>query len=389
MARTHPAARHEAFIKEEIRFKPPVFSGNEFPSCDFDNPAAIAQLIGSYKITTTFYDVRQNRVSVAKKPGRYGAIVKIRAADGQIYKRFATLFRSAREVNWRTTKNGIAPTLPAELGIDPAVVADKSRAINDVARQFFIAGFGYERNAAPLLAWLYESKSAARNSTGPFNYETADQKWWFTLKQKTGDQKPLGHLLFTPADNKKSSTKKWPLLLSMHGIGERSYNLDLVKTTPIPRMLARRKDFPFIVVSPQCPPRQFWNPWELNALLDDVCKKYRVDKNRIYATGYSMGGFGTWALACAFPNRLAAIAPLCGGGDIDAMSRVKNLPTWAFHGAKDPAVLIEQSIRCVDALKKLGSPVKFTIYPEIGHDVWTPTYANEKLYKWFHQQQRS
>src|SRR5205823_3941888 len=112
-------------------------------------------------------------------------------------------------------------------------------------------------------------------------------------------------------------------------------DLALVRRAGLPPVVERKEDFPFIVVAPQSPGRG-WNPEALDALLDEVVSHYKVDKDRIYLTGLSMGGFGTWTLAAAHPGRFAAIAPICGGGDPKQADRLKGLPTWVFHGAKDP-----------------------------------------------------
>ena len=140
---------------------------------------------------------------------------------------------------------------------------------------------------------------------------------------------------------------------------------------------------PFIVVSPQSPGGG-WNNEVLINLLDETEKNYSVDTDREYLTGLSMGGFGTWALATENPNRFAAIAPICGGGQAFRVRRIKDVPVWVFHGAKDPVVPVKSSQDMVDALKAAGAPeVKFTIYPEAMHDSWTETYDNPELYTWF------
>jgi predicted peptidase len=121
----------------------------------------------------------------------------------------------------------------------------------------------------------------------------------------------------------------------------------------------------------------------LNSLLDDLVSRYRIDKQRIYVTGLSLGGFGTWSLAAAYPDRFAAIAPICGGGNPEDAASIAHLPVWVFHGAKDKVVSIEKSEEMVAALKKVGSDVKFTVYPDAGHNSWTATYENPELYEWF------
>jgi predicted peptidase len=202
----------------------------------------------------------------------------------------------------------------------------------------------------------------------------------------------LRYLLFTPKDYDADKSKKWPLMVFLHGSGERGTNLTKVATHGPPKIVANRADFPFVVVSPQCANGAVWEKEAVLALVDEAVKKYRVDPDRVYLTGLSMGGYGTWATAIAYPERFAAVAPICGGGNtIDillprrgAESALKTLPVWAFHGGKDPVVNVDESKRMIEAFKRAGNnDVKLTIYPESQHDSWTETYNNEELYKWF------
>ena len=189
-------------------------------------------------------------------------------------------------------------------------------------------------------------------------------------------------VLSLPKDYAKNKKQKWPLVMFLHGSGERGDDLAKVKVHGPPKLAAKGKDFPFILISPQCPENEWWNNETLNALLDTIVEKYRVDESRIYCTGLSMGGFGTWSLAIQFPKRFAAIAPLCGGGDTRQVHKIAKVPVWCFHGAKDTSVPIEEDQKMVDQLKKDGGNVKFTIYPEASHDCWTETYDNPEFYEW-------
>jgi predicted peptidase len=197
------------------------------------------------------------------------------------------------------------------------------------------------------------------------------------------------YLLYLPKEYGQDRSKKWPMLLFLHGSGERGDDLEAVKKHGPPKLIEQGKEFPFIVVSPQCPDGEGWDSRVLNALLDEVMKKYAVDADRVYCTGLSMGGFGTWQLAEDYPDRFAAIAPICGGGNPSKAALLKNVPVWAFHGAKDPVVPIQREQDMVDALKAAGGDVKFTIYPDAGHDAWTETYNNPELYDWLLQHRRS
>ncbi len=201
------------------------------------------------------------------------------------------------------------------------------------------------------------------------------------------------YLLYLP-DGYEDSSKRWPLLLFLHGAGERGNDLSLVEKHGPPKLIAtENKTFPFVVISPQCPEGDWWSSGAqidtLNALLDHIIADYRIDEERIYVTGLSMGGFGTWRLASEYPDRFAAIAPICGRGDPFMARMIPHLPVWVFHGAKDDVVPLQASQEMVDALKKAGGRVEFTVYPEAGHDSWTETYNNPALYEWFLKHMRS
>lgn len=196
----------------------------------------------------------------------------------------------------------------------------------------------------------------------------------------------LEYLLSLPADYAQSN-QKWPLVLFLHGAGESGTDLNKVKVHGPPKIVEAKGPFPFILVSPQCPGRG-WNPDVLNALLDDLMKNYRVDPDRVYLTGLSMGGYGTWALAAAHPEKFAAIAPICGGGSPKDAPKLARLPIWVFHGAKDTTVPLQRSEEMVEAIKAAGGNPKFTVYPDAGHDSWTATYDNPEFYTWLLAQKR-
>jgi predicted peptidase len=196
----------------------------------------------------------------------------------------------------------------------------------------------------------------------------------------------LNYLLYLPKEYGKMD-KKWPMILFLHGVGESGGDPNLVTKQGLPKLIAQGKDFDFIIVSPQCPKNNWWSDLtaELNALVDDITARYEVDTSRLYVTGLSMGGFGTWSLIQKYPDKFAAAAPICGGGDtVMAKYRLAKMPIWVFHGAKDDIVPLSKAEEMVEALKKAGSQnVQFTVYPEAGHDSWTETYNNPQLYQWF------
>jgi predicted peptidase len=198
------------------------------------------------------------------------------------------------------------------------------------------------------------------------------------------------YLLFLPEDYGREK-KSWPLILFLHGAGERGSDIEKVKVHGPPKIVQTKKDFPFIVVSPQCPEDDWWTDKTemLINLLDDIVAHYDVDTERIYLTGLSMGGYGAWALASQYPDRFAAVVPICGGGDPILARTLKDVPIWAFHGAKDSVVPVEESKRLVEAVNARGGNAKLTIYPDANHDSWTETYNNPKLYDWLLEHRRT
>ena len=198
----------------------------------------------------------------------------------------------------------------------------------------------------------------------------------------------LDYLLYLPKDY--DQRESWPLVIFLHGAGERGNDLELVKKHGPPKLIDGGKDFPAIVVSPQCKQGKWWHAQllELTALVDSIESKYKVDKSRIYLTGLSMGGFGTWALAAYTPDRFAALVPICGGGESLAALALVRTPVWAFHGAKDPVVPLKRSEDMVEALKRFKGNVQFTVYPDALHDSWTATYDNADVWKWLFEQRR-
>ncbi len=198
----------------------------------------------------------------------------------------------------------------------------------------------------------------------------------------------LDYLLYLPKGYDEGK-KDWPLILFLHGAGETGTDLEKVKVHGPPKLIAAGKDFPCIVVSPQA--RRFgWDAGVLNSLLDEVMANYRVDKDRVYVTGLSMGGMGTWALAASRPDRFAAIIPICGAGNPADAKKLKDLPIRIFQGGKDTTIRPETAEAMYKALKDAGAKdVELTIYPEAGHDSWTRTYDDPKVFEWLLQQKRS
>jgi predicted peptidase len=206
----------------------------------------------------------------------------------------------------------------------------------------------------------------------------------------TGDgDNDLPYLLALP-DGYEQSAEPWPLLLFLHGAGERGEDLDLVRVHGPIRRAEDEAGLPFVVVAPQCAAHSTWvcDLTSLAALITEIAATHRIDPDRIYVTGLSMGGTGTWALAARYPNRFAAAVPVCGSWFPECAPRISRLPVWTFHGEDDDTIPISHTERIVDALGQFGSPVRFTRYPGVGHDSWTATYDDPALYAWLLAQSR-
>lgn len=217
------------------------------------------------------------------------------------------------------------------------------------------------------------------------------------LAWKVTREGAMHYLRYLPKDYPGTNGQRWPLMLFLHGAGERGTDIQLTAVHGPIKQVKQGQEFPFIIVAPQCPAGELWQNEPLLELLNHVEEKFAVDTNRVYLTGISMGGYGTWRLGLQHPEKFAAIVPICGGGNMidvilgtwDKGATLKSLPIWAFHGAKDSVVPPNESERLVAQLKKMGvKEVKLTLYPEANHDSWTETYKNPVLYEWLLKQSR-
>ena len=203
--------------------------------------------------------------------------------------------------------------------------------------------------------------------------------------------------------------KTYPLVLFLHGAGERGSD-NLAQLKYLPTWLAEpelRERYPCFVVAPQCRADHQWAPYDWSdkqssplvsemtgdlaaavAAVDAVAAAEPIDLARIYLTGLSMGGYGAWELATRKPERFAAMAPICGGGDERQAAKLIGLPIWCFHGADDKVVPVERSRTIVAAITAAGGQPKYSELPGVGHDSWTPAYRERELLDWLFQQRR-
>ena len=198
----------------------------------------------------------------------------------------------------------------------------------------------------------------------------------------TRESETLRHAVYLPPDFE--SRDNWPLVIFLHGAGERGTDLSGVYRHGPFREIKEGREFPFVAVAPQISGRKYWACYAetLNAMLDTWIKDYRIDPARVYLTGLSMGGTGTWMWGMMNPERFAAIMPMCGTGICWCAGTLGSVPVWAFHGDKDDIVPMDESARMVERLAAGGADVTFTVMEGYGHDCWTETYHREDIYDW-------
>lgn len=242
---------------------------------------------------------------------------------------------------------------------------------------------------------------------------TADDSWKKAFEQKTITDDAgasLGYRLLSPEDlsSEGEAKKQYPLVLFLHGAGERGSDNTAQLVHGAHDFYERRQTYPSFVVAPQCPEGKRWVDADWSAtdgkntfpeepsepmrlalqVVRDLIASGHVDPRRVYVTGLSMGGYGTWYAAGFEGHPFAAAAPICGGGDPTWAERYVNLPLWVFHGSDDAAVPVGRSREMVEAVRQAGGEVKYTEYEGVGHDSWTQTYNDDAFHAWLFDQQR-
>ena len=199
----------------------------------------------------------------------------------------------------------------------------------------------------------------------------------------------VNYLLYVPPAYSQGPAADWPLIVFLHGSEQRGDDPGLLNDMALLAFADMAGDFPFVAVIPQCPANIHWPPGIVKQVLDSVESRLRIDSDRVYLTGFSLGGYGTWQTAAAYPGTFAAIAPISGMSDLPEAPRLAGTPIWAFHGAQDVNVPVTESRKMIDALRKEGADARLTVYPDFAHDCWTTTYRDSRLYLWFLDHSRS
>jgi predicted peptidase len=195
-------------------------------------------------------------------------------------------------------------------------------------------------------------------------------------------EKKVGYMYLVNLPEEYSESESYPLVLFLHGAGERGDDLERVKIHGPVKSREVHAKHKFIIVSPQVPAGDIWDADALAALLDEVAREFPVDTTRVYVTGLSMGGYGTWDVISHYPEKFAAAIPICGWGNRQIIHKAKNVPVWAFHGARDTVIPFSRSEEMVSALNQAEGDAQLTVYHEAGHDAWTETYLKPEIYEW-------
>jgi predicted peptidase len=203
------------------------------------------------------------------------------------------------------------------------------------------------------------------------------------------DDTPYDRLQIAVPAGYSTSTRPWPLLVFLHGAGERGLDVDDVKRGGPPLRIEQGAAYPMIVCSPQTDPGTRWQPRRLHALVAALQARFAIDPRRVLATGLSLGGSGVWRWACEFPDDLAAIAPVCGFGDPAAVPAMRRVAVRAYHGELDPLVPLARQQACIAEMKRVGGSAELTVYPGVGHDSWTAAYEDPGLVRWLLAQSRA
>ena len=325
-----------------------VFHGDDFPGVGLLSGEQITDLIGPHAYQVTYLDNDYQEVAKPAEPGRYAAVVTVTPQNetgepaGEPVVRTATLFRTPGPVNRRDTIDIQHVTLPEGYGFPAEVMKDRSEELGETLGRRATRWLMYDPDGAELLAALYETaelKPSEKSDAMQTRHRvtTAADAWSFGLKKHLG---LVEHRYRTdlPAAYDEGADKKWPLVVFLHGAGERGHDLAKVAYNGPPKHAKNGKDFPFVLVSPQCDAGSWWSIAQVNDLVTEAMNKYNVDPDRVYLTGLSMGGYGSWATAAAYPERFAAVAPVCGGGSTQDAAVLATLPIWAFHGDADGVV---------------------------------------------------
>jgi predicted esterase len=336
-----------------------------FPPVQWDNPYRVRRLLGEFPLQVAWFDVQGTNVTAPKKAGWYTAVAEGTTPDG-IHVRRAKRFYGKVEGQ-------------SQVPLPPATAGRPSRLSEEPLTEWVAQG----PEGSMAVSYVTPGYTAAPEPTA----RPGKQAQCFDRFVSRGES--CLYWLYLP-EGYGQKDRKWPLILVLHGSFQQGRDLSRIGTPIPPNVEEIRKDFPFVVVTPQCPDEYDAWPSELLVdLIDEMVLKYHVDARRVAVTGVSLGGRGSWSVAVDYPERFAAVVPVCGTYDHpERIGRLKNTPVWAFHGDQDTTVAFGPVKKMVESLQAQGGNVKFTIYPGAGHGISGMAYRTKELYDWLLQQAR-
>jgi hypothetical protein len=370
-----------------FEFNTSVFSTTDFPKGGFVTGRMVHRYLFPARFTVTFYDAQYNEVATAQKPGRYGAVVRMNFWGNEVI-RYITLYRTPGKIFWGQVPWPMTVQLP-DVGIDPNILRNQEGEIGAVMKSGFVDPHD---NVSTKMAVLLAGLSEMQPGDPPADYHTnvlaRDMDWWYGLRHHIGLAESYRRIVELPKEYDADPNKKWPLVLYMIGRGEFGTDMNLARQSALCRKVGDGvQTIPAILVAPQPPYDEEWNPRVLGDLLDEMSAKYRIDPDRIYVTG----GYGTWDVAINFPDRIAAILPIrCLSNPIDA-PRLKNMPIWVFHDTYQDTpfehVPVSMTTDMIDAIRKAGGHPHMTI-TDGWQDIWEVPYSTDAPLNWLFAQKR-
>jgi poly(3-hydroxybutyrate) depolymerase len=350
-----------------------VFNYNQssFPTVQWRNPYEVEKLLGKFPVNIRWFDAQDKEVERPRGIGSYTAIAEGVSPDGITIRR-AKRFECKKTGFPGTSEKEITPKkyqLPSATltnsGSNISLLKILDTETDNAVALSFIAPVKERHMADKLPAGTYPKQMDRSVRNG----QTC--LYWLHLPENYG-----------------KTEQEYPMILFLHGSFVQGRDLSRIGKPVPPPLKDIKDDFPFVVVTPQCPDEYDAWPSDLLAdLIDDVVQKYSIDSRRVYVTGVSLGGRGCWSFACDYPERVAAIVPVCGTYDHpEKIHQIKDVPVWAFHGDQDMVVKFTDTSDMVEKLKGCGGNVRFTVYEGAGHNISGRVYHTSELYKWLLRQ---
>jgi hypothetical protein len=352
-----------------------VFTGPEFPAGHWSDVNLGEALLDPESVQVTFYDAGLHPVTRAEKPGRYTAFVSAKARGGEPVRRTLTFFRAADGFDVSSGAYPDAASAAVAAGISADVVAAHAGWVRGMLDPDPAEARRLRSTFAAQLSALSEA-----SAVGAALSSRAAEENVIYLIRKLRDEALALRCIITPTKGLDPATaKNLTLVLFLHGTG--NGNEKNAMSAPIRRYAMEHSDPPFLLVQPLCPPGTAWVPAQVNDFLNELAEKYSIDPNRIYATGFSMGGFGTWNLGIFYPGRFAALAPLAAYGETGAAPAIGKTPVFAWHGDRD-AIHWQRHRETVDALNAAGGRGSLTLLPDINHtNTEEAVYSKPEFYR--------